>query len=105
MSEKPLPWVYEEDGALYLAEDYTPEDAADERGYLLSEVTVEEAWFTIRPTTAEELADDDALYDLFGDWQEWQEDPPLQVYDCACAGAEGAHKYLRVKPKRTTPDA
>jgi hypothetical protein len=111
-SERPKPGstLANEGGetAYWLAADYSVEDITDEWDHLFDEIPVErrlgQCWLRPRWTTAEERADEDRLYDLFGDFEDSGCDTSV-AYEMAKPNAEGGHLYWTTEYPPTEVDA
>lgn len=82
----------------WLASAYSREDIRDEWDYLFENgAKLREVWFSVRLALAEELADEDWVYEQFGD-VEMNGVDTTQVYDHAKANVPGAHRYWTTEP-------
>ena len=81
----------------WLASAYDPATIRDEWDWLFEDESdrLEEIWFTCRPTTPEELADEDFVYDEFGDVEMNGVDTST-VYSRVPPNTPGAHRYWTV---------
>lgn len=96
----PAPTLIGEDGMenCWLAAAYSEADIRSEWDYLFEDgAKLYVTWFRPRPTTSEELANEDVLYDLFGDWEMTGVLTDV-VYDRAKPNASGAHRYFTTEP-------
>ncbi len=96
---RPGPYLQEEGGSIvaWSADCYGPEDILLEWDYMFEsgEVRLYDEWYALRPTTPEELADEDLLYDLFGDW-EMEGTDTSTVYNVSPPERAGAFKFWTV---------
>jgi hypothetical protein len=102
LASTPHDVLHEEGGSVcaWLASSFSPENILEEWDYLFENdgSKLYDEWYCFRPTTPEELADEDVLYDLFGDWENDGMDTST-VYDHCRPDREGAVKYwTRNKP-------
>ena len=98
-SERVFKTLLDEGGetTTWLASSYSEQDIRDEWDYLFEnpKVKLREIWIRQRPTSPEELADEDQLYDLFGDWEMNGIDTSA-VPEFVPQGTPGAHRYWTV---------
>lgn len=100
VAPKPHDYLYDEGARVtsWLAASYTPEQIREEWDYEFENgAQLHEIWMTIRWTTPEELADEDVVFDLFGDVEMNNVDTSV-VYLRARAETPGAHRYWTVEP-------
>lgn len=100
MSSKPGPTLCDEIGRTnhWLATAYAPEEIRDEWDYLFENgEPLHEVWMLVRLATSEELANEDWVYEQFGD-VEMNGVDTSQVYDRVKADTPGAIRYWSTEP-------
>jgi hypothetical protein len=94
------PYLCDESGQTnhWRADAYSPDDIHDEWDYLFeSAEQLHEVWLRVRLSTPGELADEDWVYEQFGDVEINGADT-AQVYDRVKASTPGAHLYWSTEP-------
>jgi hypothetical protein len=92
---KPGPYLCDEQGQTshWLASAYSQGEVRHEWDYLFENgERLHEVWMLVRLSTPEELADEDWVYEQFGD-VEMNGVDTAQVYDLVAPGTPGAVRY------------